>query len=641
MSGHGHGHMGGAGGPKSLDMKTLKRLLNYFGAYKPMLWVVVVLVLVSAIASAASSLFLRTLIDDYITPMIGVANPDFMGLLGAIGRMCLLLGAGVLSTLAYSWIMAVIAQRTMERMRNEMFEKMQGLPIRYFDSHEYGDIMSLYTNDVDTLRQMMMQTFTAAVSSFFTIITVFFSMLSLSVWLTLLMVVSVFFIGKVAAMIAMKSGPYFMQQQQTLAALDGYVEEIINGLKVVKVFSYEGKAMANMSEKNVAWREASRLANGHATAMMPIMNGLGYMQFILVALVGAALATSAAPNLSLTGINVMTVGMIASFLTLARNFSMPITQLSSQMNAIITALAGAARVFALLDEPAEVDEGKVVLVHAREGADGEIEESDTRTGLWAWKRVNEKGVAEYRPMLGDVVMEHVNFGYKPDKQILHDINLYAKPGQKVAFVGATGAGKTTITNLINRFYDINDGTILYDGIDITHIKKDDLRRSMGIVLQDVNLFTDTVMENIRYGNPQATDDDCIQAAKLANADGFIKMLPDGYNTVLSGDGAGLSQGQRQLLSIARAAVSDPPVMILDEATSSIDTRTEAIVQDGMDKLMHGRTVFVIAHRLSTIQNADVVMVMDHGRIIERGNHDQLMAEHGTYYQLYTGAFELD
>ena len=419
------------------------------------------------------------------------------------------------------------------------------------------------------------------------------------------------------------------------------MEEIINGLKVVKVFSYENKAMNNMGEKNVAWREASRLANGHATAMMPIMNGLGYLQFIVVALVGAALATSAAPNLSLTGMNVMTVGMIASFLTLARNFSMPITQLSSQMNSIITALAGAARIFELLDEPAEVDDGNVVLVNAREGADGALEESDSRTGLWAWKRVNAQGEAEYRPMRGDVVMEHVNFGYKPDKQILHDINLYAKPGQKVAFVGATGAGKTTITNLINRFYDIDDGAIRYDGIDITHIKKDDLRRSMGIVLQDVNLFTDTVMENIRYGNPEATDEDCIQAAKLANAHGFIKMLPDGYNTVLSGDGAGLSQGQRQLLSIARAAVSDPPVMILDEATSSIDTRTEAIVQDGMDKLMKGRTVFVIAHRLSTIQNADVVMVMDHGRIIERGNHEQLMAERGTYYQLYTGAFELD
>ena len=646
MSGHGRrpgrgpGHMGG-GGPRTIDKTTLKRLLNYFGAYKPFLVVVVVLVLISAIASAASSLFLRTLIDDYITPMIGVSNPDFGGLLAAIGRMCLLLGAGVLSTLAYNWIMAVVAQRTMERMRNEMFEKMQGLPIRYFDSHEYGDIMSLYTNDVDTLRQMMMQTFTAAVSSFFTIITVFFAMLSLSVWLTLLMVAGVFLVIKVAAMIAQKSGPYFMQQQQTLAALDGYVEEIINGLKVVKVFSYENKAMNNMGEKNVAWREASRLANGHATAMMPIMNGLGYLQFIVVALVGAALATSAAPNLSLTGLNVMTVGMIASFLTLARNFSMPITQLSSQMNSIITALAGAARIFELLDEPAEVDDGNVVLVNAREGADGALEESDSRTGLWAWKRVNAQGEAEYRPMRGDVVMEHVNFGYKPDKQILHDINLYAKPGQKVAFVGATGAGKTTITNLINRFYDIDDGAIRYDGIDITHIKKDDLRRSMGIVLQDVNLFTDTVMENIRYGNPEATDEDCIQAAKLANAHGFIKMLPDGYNTVLSGDGAGLSQGQRQLLSIARAAVSDPPVMILDEATSSIDTRTEAIVQDGMDKLMKGRTVFVIAHRLSTIQNADVVMVMDHGRIIERGNHEQLMAERGTYYQLYTGAFELD
>ncbi len=638
--GHGHGHMGG-GGPKSIDKKTLTRLLNYFGAYKPLLAVVVVLVLISAIASAASSLFLRTLIDDYITPLVGVANPDFSGLLHALGRMCLLLGAGVVATLAYSWIMAVVAQRTMERMRGDMFAKMQSLPIRYFDSHEYGDIMSLYTNDVDTLRQMMMQTFTAAVSSFFTIITVFISMLSISVWLTLLMVASVFFIGKVAAMVAMKSGPYFMQQQQTLAALDGYVEEIINGLKVVKVFSYEDKAMRTMSEKNDAWREASRLANGHSTAMMPIMNGMGYLQFIAVAIVGAALAIAGAPNLSLTGFNVMTVGMIASFLTLARNFSMPITQLSSQMNAIITALAGAARVFALLDEAPEVDEGDVVLVNARESADGHIEECQERTGLWAWKRIDNNGRAEYRPMRGDVVMEHVNFGYKPDKQILHDITLYAKPGQKVAFVGATGAGKTTITNLINRFYDIDDGTILYDGIDITHINKDDLRRSMGIVLQDVNLFTDTVMENIRYGNPQATDDDCIRAAKLANADGFIRMLPDGYNTVLSGDGAGLSQGQRQLLSIARAAVSDPPVMILDEATSSIDTRTEAIVQDGMDKLMKGRTVFVIAHRLSTIQNADVVMVMDHGRIIERGNHDQLMAEHGTYYQLYTGAFELD
>lgn len=636
---NGHGQMGTT--RKKFNPKTLKRLLNYFGQYKPFLCVVVVLVLVSAIAGAASSLFIRTLIDDYITPMLGVTDPDFAGLLAAIGKMCLLLGAGVVSTLAYQWMMAVIAQRTMERMRNEMFEKMQTLPIRYFDSHEYGEIMSLYTNDVDTLRQMMMQTFTAAVSSFFTIITVFFSMLSLSVWLTLLMVLSVFFIGKVAAMIAMKSGPYFTQQQQTLAALDGYVEEIINGLKVVKVFSYENKAMASMNEKNTAWYDASRLANGHATAMMPIMNGLGYMQFILVALLGAVLATSGAPNLSLSGLNVMTVGMIASFLTLARQFSMPFTQLSSQVNAIITALAGAERVFALLDEPAETDEGKVVLVYARKGAEGQLEESDTRTGLWAWKRENEYGQAEYRPMRGDIVMKNVNFGYKPEHSILHDITLYAKPGQKVAFVGATGAGKTTITNLINRFYDIDEGQILYDGIDITHIKKDALRRSMGIVLQDVNLFTGTVMENIRYGNSHASDEACIRAAKLANADGFIKMLPNGYDTILSGDGAGLSQGQRQLLSIARAAVSDPPVMILDEATSSIDTRTEAIVQDGMDKLMKGRTVFVIAHRLSTIQNADVVMVMDHGRIIERGNHEKLMAERGNYYQLYTGAFELD
>lgn len=625
---------------RTFDKTTLKRLLNYFGAYKILLVLVVVFVLMSAVASAASSLFLRTLIDSYITPLIGADNPDMSGLLHAIFRMCLLLGGGVCATLAYSWIMAFVAQRTMERMRDDMFAKMQRLPIRYFDGHEYGDIMSLYTNDVDTLRQMMSQTFTAAVSSFFTLITVFFSMLTLSVWLSLLMVVGIFCVIKIAKAITSISGPYFMQQQTTLAALDGYVEEIINGEKVVKVFGYESKAKDEMKKRNKAWEEAAYLSNGHAMAMMPIMNGFGYLQYIVVALVGAAMAISGAMNISLTGSGVMTVGMIASFLTLARNFTMPVTQISSQLNAIITALAGASRIFALMDEADEVDDGHVVLVNVTENADGTLAESDKHTGLWAWKRIVD-GQPEYRRLRGDVVMEHVNFGYTPKKQILHDISLYAKPGQKVAFVGATGAGKTTITNLINRFYDIDDGTILYDGIDIKKIRKFDLRRSLGIVLQDVNLFSDTVMENIRYGNPQASDEECIAAAKLANADGFIRMLPHGYDTVLSGDGAGLSQGQRQLLSIARAAVSDPPVMILDEATSSIDTRTEALVQRGMDALMEGRTVFVIAHRLSTIQNADVVMVLDHGRIIERGNHDQLMAERGTYYQLYTGAFELD
>ena len=626
---------------KNFDGKTLKRLLDYFGAYKFLLALVVVFVLVGAVCSAAASLFLRTLIDDYITPLVGVADPDLSGLAHAIATMAALLSCGVVTTLAYNWIMAFVSQRTMERLRNEMFAKMQRLPIRYFDSHEYGDIMSLYTNDVDTLRQMMSQTFTAAVSSAFTLLAVFVSMLSLSVWLTLLMLASLFFVVKIAAAITRLSGPYFMQQQETLAALDGYVEEIINGERVVKVFGYEHKAEAEMQRRNKAWEEAAYLSNGHAMAMMPIMNSFGYLQYIVCALVGAVMAIAGWTNWSLTGRGVVTVGLIASFLTLARNFSQPVTQISSQLNAIITALAGAARIFQLLDEEDEADDGDVVLVNVTEAADGSLRECDARTGLWAWKRLDETGAPVYRRLAGDVVLEHVNFGYTPDKQILHDISLYAKPGQKVAFVGATGAGKTTITNLINRFYDIDDGVIRYDGIDIQRIRKHDLRRSLGIVLQDVNLFTDTVMENIRYGRPDATDEECIAAARLANADGFIRMLPDGYDTVLSGDGAGLSQGQRQLLSIARAAVSDPPVMILDEATSSIDTRTEALVQRGMDALMEGRTVFVIAHRLSTIQNADVVMVLEGGRIIERGDHQSLMAARGTYYALYTGAFELE
>lgn len=466
---------------KSFDKNTLKRLLNYFGAYKALLAVVVVCVLISAIASAASSLFLRTLIDDYITPLIGVSDPDMSGLLHAIFRMCLLLASGIVATLAYSWIMAFVAQRTMERMRNDMFAKMQRLPIRYFDSHEYGDIMSLYTNDVDTLRQMMSQTFTAAVSSFFTLVTVFVSMLTISVWLTILMVLGIFCVIKIAGFITGLSGPYFMKQQTTLAALDGYVEEIINGEKVVKVFGYENKAKEEMQRRNKAWEEAAYLSNGHAMAMMPIMNGFGYLQYIVVALVGAAMAIGGVTNLSLSGFGPMTVGMIASFLTLARNFTMPVTQISSQLNAIITALAGAARIFALMDEPDEIDDGSVVLVNVTENADGSFAESDHHTGIWAWKRV-QNGVAEYRRLRGDVRLEHVNFGYTPAKQILHDITLYAKPGQKVAFVGATGAGKTTITNLINRFYDIDDGTILYDGIDVKKIRKNDLRRSLGIVL---------------------------------------------------------------------------------------------------------------------------------------------------------------
>ena len=627
--------------PKVFDKRTFKRLLNYFGVYKPLLVVVSVLVLISAAVTAMTSLFLKVLIDEYILPLIGVAHPDFTGLLHAILWMSAILVVGALSTLFYSWLMTIIAQRTMEHMRNDMFEKMQALPLHYFDSHEYGDVMSLYTNDVDTLRQMMSQTFTAVVSSILTVVSVFVAMISLSIWLTIVMLATVGLIVWVAKKIAMRSGPYFMQQQMSLAALDGYVEEMINGLKVVKVFNREDKVMDTMRAKNEEWRKAAHLSNAYSMSMMPLMNCFGHLQNIAVAVVGTFMAIAGLTNLSIHGTSVMTVGTIIGFMTLARNFTMPLTQLSSQVNAIVNALAGAARIFALFDEVDEIDDGAVFLVNVQEGENGALTECETCTGHWAWKTTDIYGKLHYRPLRGDLQLDHVRFGYDSAKEVLHNISVHAEPGQKVAFVGATGAGKTTIANLINRFYELNDGRILYDGIDITHIRKNDLRRSIGIVLQDVNLFTDTVMENIRYGNPTATDADCIAAAKLANADGFIQMLPQGYDTSLSGDGAGLSQGQRQLLSIARAAVSNPPVMILDEATSSIDTRTEAIVQDGMDKLMAGRTVFVIAHRLSTIQNADQVMVLDHGRIIERGNHTSLMAEKGTYYQLYTGAFELE
>lgn len=622
-----------------LDKATIKRLGSYLKPYRARLIMVVGLVLVSAVASAGSSLFLRTLIDGYIVPLIGTENPDFSGLLGALLRLSALLACGIAASWAYSWTMVSVAQRTLKEIRDEMFEKMQTLPIRYFDTHEHGDTMSLYTNDVDTLRQMLAQTFVQAISSLFTIVAVFVSMLSLSLWLTLLVVLGLVVTLKAVIGVAKKSGPYFVAQQKTLAALDGYIEEIINGQKVVKVFGHEGAARTKMQHLNKEWEEAAALSNGYAMSMMPILNGFGYMQYLIVAVAGATMALLGVTNVSLTGVDVVTVGMIAAFLTLARSFTQPISQISTQFNAIVTALAGAGRIFAFLDEAPETDQGCVTLVHAKE-ENGTLVECPTCTGLWAWKQPRGQEV-NYIKLEGRVVLDHVDFGYTPEKQILHDITLYAEPGQKIAFVGATGAGKTTITNLINRFYDIDDGKIRYDGININHIKKADLRRSLGVVLQEVHLFSDTVMENIRYGNPDASDEACIRAAELANADGFIRMLPEGYQTLLKGDGSGLSQGQRQLLSIARAAVSNPPVMILDEATSSIDTRTEVLVQDGMDKLMKGRTVFVIAHRLSTIKNADVVMVMDQGRIIERGNHDQLMAAQGMYYQLYTGAFELE
>lgn len=623
-----------------LDWKTLKRLLSYMRQYRSTMILVTVCILLSAVASAASSMFLQTLIDDYIVPLVGQSQPVFTGLIRALLTIGGVYLVGILATWIYNRAMVTIAQGTLKTIRDEMFEKMQYLPIRYFDSHTNGDTMSLYTNDTDTLRQLIAQSMSQFISSIFTIVAVFFCMLYISVWLTLVVLVSLFFILKAVELVVKKTGKYFAAQQMTLAELDGYVEEMIGGQKVIKVFCHEEEAKAEFQKKNQAWQRNSAKANGHANAMMPMMNALGYLQYVIVAILGAYMAISGVMNLGLTGTDTMTLGMIASFLTLSRSFTGPIAQISNQFNSIVTALAGASRIFRFMDETPETDDGYVTLVNAKE-QDGALTECPEHTGLWAWKHPHGDGTVTYVPLEGRIVFDHVDFGYDPEKEILHDICLYAEPGQKVAFVGATGAGKTTITNLINRFYDIADGKIRYDGININKIKKADLRRSLGIVLQDVNLFTGTVMENLRYGNRNATDEQCIAAAKLANADGFIRMLPQGYDTVLKGDGSGLSQGQRQLISIARAAVADPPVMILDEATSSIDTRTEALVQSGMDKLMEGRTVFVIAHRLSTVQNSDVIMVLDHGRIIERGSHDKLIQEKGTYYQLYTGAFELE
>ncbi|WP_394272214.1 ABC transporter ATP-binding protein [Butyricicoccus sp.] len=622
------------------DVKTLGRLFSYMKDYKASLVFVVICILLSAIASAASALFIQILIDSYITPLLGSSEPVFTGLIKALITIGVVYLVGVISTLMYNRIMVTIAQGTLKKIRDDMFARMQRLPVRYFDTHTHGDTMSLYTNDTDTLRQMIAQSMSQLISSVFTIVAVFICMLYISIWLTLVVVAVTFLILQLVKAITGKIGFYFMMQQKTLADLDGYVEEMVNGQKVIKVFCYEEQAKAELREKNRAWAECAASANGHANGMMPMMNALGYMQYIVIAILGAYMAISGVTNLGLTGTNTLTLGMIASFLTLSRNFNNPISQISNQFNSIVTALAGASRIFAFMDEAPETDDGYVTLVNAKM-ENGAITETAEHTGMWAWKHPHHDGTLTYTKLEGRVVLDHVDFGYVPEKEVLHDITLYAEPGQKVAFVGATGAGKTTITNLINRFYDIADGKIRYDGININKIKKADLRRSLGVVLQDVNLFTGTVMENLRYGNPNATDAQCIAAAKLANADGFIRMLPRGYDTVLKGDGSGLSQGQRQLISIARAAVSDPPVMILDEATSSIDTRTEALVQDGMDKLMKGRTVFVIAHRLSTVQNSDVIMVLDHGRIIERGDHNRLIAEKGTYYQLYTGAFELE
>lgn len=622
------------------DKTALKRLFSYMKEYKRQLVFVVICILLSAVASAASSVFLQTLIDDYIVPLLGTDHPVFGGLIKALITIGIIYMIGVISSLLYSRAMVKVAQGMLKKIRDDMFEKMQRLPIRIFDIRTHGDIMSLYTNDTDTLRQMIAQSMAQLISSVFTIVAVLVCMLYTSIWLTIVAVLVMLFILQIVKGIAGKTGTFFILQQKTLADVNGYVEEMVNGQKVIKVFCHEETAKEELRQKNKAWAENAANANGYANSMMPMINALGYVQYVILAVLGGYMAIQGITNLGLTGTGTLTLGMIASFLTLSRSLINPVSQISNQFNSIVTALAGASRIFAFMDEEPETDDGYVTLVNAKE-ENGILTETAERTGLWAWKHPHSDGTVTYTKLEGRVVLDNVDFGYVPDKQVLYDVSLYAEPGQKIAFVGATGAGKTTITNLINRFYDIADGKIRYDGININKIKKADLRRSLGVVLQEVNLFTGTVMENLRYGNPDATDEDCIAAAKLANADGFIRMLPGGYNTVLKGDGSGLSQGQRQLISIARAAVSDPPVMILDEATSSIDTRTEALVQDGMDKLMKGRTVFVIAHRLSTVKNSDVIMVLDHGHIIERGNHEKLINEKGTYYQLYTGAFELE
>ncbi len=616
------------------DIKTAKRLLKYVTeTYKFRFVLVFICILISSVASISVSLSLKFMLDDYIIPLIGQQNPNYTELYQALGVLACIFIAGVLATFTYTRLMVYIGQGVLKRVRDDMFEHMQTLPIRYFDERTNGSIMSLYTNDTDALRQMISQAIPQALMSLFTIIVTFISMLVLSPILTVLAFVVIGIMMKVTGKIGGNSGKYFVKQQNSLADVTGFVEERMNGQRVVKVFNHERISEQEFDELNEALFKSASQANKFANMMGPVIGNIGNLQFVLTAVLGGFL--------SVAGVGGITLGVMASYLQFTKSFTQPFMQVAQQFNSIVMALAGAERIFALIDEEPEKDEGYVTLVNAKKDADGNITECKERTGMWAWKHPHSAdGSVTYTELTGDVRFEDVTFGYKDDKVILHNISLFAKPGQKLAFVGSTGAGKTTITNLINRFYDIQEGKIRYDGINIDKIKKDDLRRSLGIVLQDTHLFTGTIMDNIRYGNLNATDEQVYEAAKLAHADQFIKMLPHGYQTLLSGDGEELSQGQRQLLSIARAAVANPPVLILDEATSSIDTRTESIVQKGMDNLMKGRTVFVIAHRLSTIRNSNAIIVLEHGKIIERGDHEDLIKNKGTYYQLYTGKLEL-